>query len=83
MLVLLCVKLCKLTTMNLVEEGKKQLFNVDKQKICELVKKTENFNQKNLMDKIHKLIVKEFKSNIYCHIKKKIEITTFFKFNNA
>jgi len=69
--------------MNLVEEGKKQLFNVDKQKICELVKKTENFNQKHLMDKIHKLIVKEFKSNVYCHIKKKTEITTFFKFTNA
>ncbi len=43
--------------MNLVEEGKKQLFNVDKGNICKFVK---NFKlKKNLIDKIHKLIVKK------------------------
>jgi len=61
---------------------KKQLSNVDNQKICKLVKKIENFNYKNLIDKIHKLIIKELKLNVSCHIKT-TEITTFFKSNNA
>jgi hypothetical protein len=49
--------------MNLVEEWKKkkQLSNVDKQKICKLAKKIESFNLKFLIDKIHKLIVEELK----------------------
>jgi hypothetical protein len=51
MLMLLCVQVCKLTTMNLIEGGgpkkkkkKNQLSNVHKQKICKLAKKTEKFN---------------------------------------
>jgi hypothetical protein len=45
MFVLLCVQVVQTTTMNLVEEKRKrQLFIVDKQKICELAKKIENFN---------------------------------------
>jgi hypothetical protein len=36
-----------------------------------LVKKVEFFNQKYLIDKIHKLIVKELKLNVNCHIKKR------------
>jgi hypothetical protein len=39
MLVLLCVKLNKLTTKHLVEKNKKIKFSVDKQKICKLAKK--------------------------------------------
>jgi len=40
MLVLFCVKLCKLSTMNLVKEKKKrQLFIVDRWKIYKLAKK--------------------------------------------
>ncbi len=62
-------KLCKLTTMNLVKEKTKQLINVHKQKICELVKKIKSFNFKNLVDKIHKLIVKKLKLNVNHRIK--------------
>jgi hypothetical protein len=70
--------------MNLVEEKKKnQLFNVDKQKICKLAKKTKKFNEKNIIDKIHKLIVKELKLNVNRHIKKRQKSQTFFKSNNA
>ncbi len=50
-------------------ETKKQFSNANKQKIYELVKKAENFNLKNLIDKIHKLIVKELKLDINCQIK--------------
>jgi len=50
------------------------------QKICELVTKIENFYFKNLVDKIHKLVVKDFKLNVTL---KHAEITTFFKSNNA
>jgi hypothetical protein len=56
---------------------------VDKKKICELAKKTKNNNWKNLIEKIHKLIVKELKLNVNHHIKKKAKTTTFFKSNNA
>jgi hypothetical protein len=45
-------------------------------------KKKKNLNQKNLIDKIQKLIIKELKLNVSCCIKA-TEITTFFKSNNA
>ncbi len=64
MLVLFCVKLCKLTTMNPVGKKKKQLFSANKQNICKIAKTKEIFNLKNLGDKIHKLIIKEVKLNI-------------------
>jgi hypothetical protein len=70
--------------MNLIEEKKKQLSHVKKQKICKLAKKVESFNKNNIIDKIHNLIVKELKLNVNCYIKKKVKITTtFFNFNNA
>ncbi len=72
--------------MNLVEKKrkkeKKQLSYANKQKISELAKKAKNLNWKNLVDKIYKLIVKEFKPNVNCHIKIG-RLTTFFKSNNA
>jgi hypothetical protein len=44
--------------MNPIEmKRKKKLFNVTKQKICKLAKKTKNLNLKDLVDNIHKLIV--------------------------
>ncbi len=55
--------------MNLVQKKKKQLSNANKQKICKLAKKTKKFNENNLVDKTHKLIVKEPKLNVDCHIK--------------
>jgi len=42
MLMLLCVPILQTNKKNIVEE-KKQLFNVDKQKIGEFAKKTMNF----------------------------------------
>jgi len=59
MLVLLCVQVVQTNKKNLVEDFKKQLYNVNKQKICEFAKKTKKIDLKNLIDKIHKLIVKE------------------------
>jgi hypothetical protein len=67
--------------MNQVDEKKKQLSNVDKQEICKLVKKQKILNLKNIIDKIHKLIVKKLKLNVNCHIKIG-RITTFLKSNN-
>jgi len=56
--------------MNRVEEKGKQLPNADKQKICKLAKKAKkNLNLKNIVDKIHKLIVKKLKFNVNRHIK--------------
>jgi hypothetical protein len=43
MLVLLCVQVMQTNRKNLVEEEKKQLSNVDKQKIGKFVEKTRNF----------------------------------------
>jgi len=58
MLVLLCVQVVQINyNESNWKEKKKQLFNVTKQKICKLVKKTKNLNLKDLVDKIHKLIV--------------------------
>jgi hypothetical protein len=54
--------------MNLVGK-KKQLSSVDKQNTGKLAKKANNNNLKNLVDKIHKPIVKEFKLNVNRHIK--------------
>jgi hypothetical protein len=49
---------------------KKQLSNTNKQKMCELAKKAKHINFKNLVDKIHKLIVtQELKFNVNHHIK--------------
>ncbi len=57
--------------MNPIEKGKKkQLFNADKQKKCELAKKTSNLNFKNLVDKMRKLIIKKLKLNVNHHIKR-------------
>ncbi len=41
MLVLLCVQVVQTNKKNLVEDLKKQLYNVNKQKICEFAKKTK------------------------------------------
>jgi len=71
MLQLLCVQVVQtnINESSWREREKKKLSNTNKQKIYKLVKKTENFNQKNLIDKIHTLIDKGFKFNINCHIK--------------
>jgi hypothetical protein len=45
--------------------------------------KAQDFNFKNLVDKIHKQIVKELKLNINYHLKIGKKIITFFNFNNA
>jgi hypothetical protein len=56
--------------MNLVEEKRKNNFsNANKQMISELSKKINKFNFKNLLDKMHKLIVKKLKLNVNCHMK--------------
>jgi hypothetical protein len=47
---------------------KKQLSNVDKQKLSKLVKKIENFNFKNIINKIHKLTIKKLELNVNHHI---------------
>jgi hypothetical protein len=53
--------------MNLVQKKKKRhlLFIVDKQKICEHVKKAKKINKKNSVNKMQK----KFKLNVDCHIK--------------
>jgi len=53
--------------MNPIEiKGKRQQLSiVNKQKICELAKKTKKLILKNIFDKIHK----EFKLNVDCHNK--------------
>jgi hypothetical protein len=81
MLVLLCVQIVQTNNNESSwRKKKKQLYSANKQKICELAKKTKKINFKNLVDKIHKLVVKDFKLNVTL---KHAEITTFFKFNNA
>ncbi len=56
--------------MNLVEEKRKNTFLVQTNKIyVNLLRKQKKFKKKNLIDKIHKLIVKEFKLTVNCHIK--------------
>jgi hypothetical protein len=71
MLVLLCVQVVQTNNNESSWRGKKkQHSNVNKQKICKLAKKVENFNWKNLIYKIHKLILKEFKLNVNHHMKK-------------
>jgi len=70
MLVSLCVQVVQTNNNESNLKGKKkQLCNVDKQKICKRAKKKENPNFKNLIDKTQKLIVKELKRNVNCHIK--------------
>ncbi len=46
--------------------------------MCKLVKET-----KNLVNKVHKLIIKELKLNVNHNIKINEKIRTFFKSNNA
>jgi hypothetical protein len=70
MLMLHCVQFVQTNQKNLVQKRKKQLSNLDKQKIYELAKKAKTLNLKNLIDKIHKLIIKELRSNENCNIKK-------------
>jgi hypothetical protein len=50
-------------------EKKKQLSSANNKKICKLVKKAKKFNLKNLINKIHKLIVNKPKLNVNHHIK--------------
>jgi hypothetical protein len=70
MLMLLCVQVVQTNNNELSSREKnKQLPNVDRQNVCELVKKTENFDLKNLVDRIHKLIIKKLKLNTNCYIK--------------
>jgi len=55
--------------MNLVEEKRKNNFIVETSKrYANLSKKAKKINYKNLVNKIHKLIVKELKLNVNCHI---------------
>jgi transposase len=70
MLMLLCVQVVETNNNEFSPREKKKWFsNANKQKIYELVKKTKKNYLKNLVDKIHKLIVKELKLNVNCHIK--------------
>jgi predicted transcriptional regulator len=78
LLVLLCVQVVQTNKNKSSWRGKK-----NKQKICELTKNKFEINFKNLINKIHKLIVKELKLNVNHQVKKKEKITTFFKSNNA
>jgi hypothetical protein len=56
--------------MNPVEETRKNNFLMPTSKRYEnLLKKAKNFNLKNLVDKMHKLIIKELKLNLNYHIK--------------
>jgi len=84
MLMLFCVRVVQTTNNESNWKKKKQLSNVYNQKICKLVKKNKSkyLNQKNIIDKIQKLIIKELKLNVSCHIKA-TKFTTFFKSNNA
>ncbi len=63
--------LCKLTTVNVVEKKthKKNNFLVQTNKRYANLSKIKKFNKKKKVDKIHKVIVKELKPNINCHIK--------------
>jgi hypothetical protein len=57
--------------MNLIEMKRKNdnfLVQTSK-KICELVKKAKKINSKNLVGKIHKLIIEKLKLNVNHHIK--------------
>jgi len=57
--------------MNQVEEKKyiTIFFIAYKGNICELIQKTKILNLKNLVDKMHKITVKELKFNVNHHIK--------------
>jgi hypothetical protein len=61
MLVLLCVQVVQIN-------NNESSYSGDKQKIHKLVKKAKKINYKNLVNKIYKLIVKELKLNVNCHI---------------
>jgi hypothetical protein len=55
--------------MNLVREKRKNnIFSANKQKKSEFTKEKKKLLKKHLIDKIHKLIVKELKFNINHHI---------------
>jgi hypothetical protein len=70
MLVSLCIQVVQTNNNESSwKRGKKQLSDEDKQKICKRAKKKKILNLKNLIDKTQKLIVKELKLNVNCHIK--------------
>jgi hypothetical protein len=56
--------------MNPIERKKEQLlYSANKQNIREVVKKKKLINFKNLVNKIHMLLIKKLKININDHIK--------------
>jgi len=69
MLVLFCVQIVQTKNNEVSWKGGKKKCSVDKQKICELGKKVENFIKKKKIDNIYKLIIKEFNLNVNCHTK--------------
>jgi hypothetical protein len=54
-----------LVAQNICKVRDNNFLLVDNQNICKLAKKTENFNLKNIINKIHK----KLKFNVNCHIK--------------
>jgi len=71
MLVLLCVQVVQTNNngSSWREKKRQQLSSANKQMICKIAMKVENLNYKNIVHKIHKLIVKKLKLNVDCHIK--------------
>ncbi len=67
--------------MNQVEAKRKTNFLVKTNKRYANLPRKEKTLIKFFFDKIHKLIVKQFKLNVSCHIEIG-RITTFFKSNN-
>ncbi len=62
-------KLCKLTTMNQVKKKRKNNFLMHTNKRYMNQPRKHKILIKKKIDKIHKLIVKELKLNVNCHIK--------------
>jgi hypothetical protein len=70
MLVLLCVQVVQINNNESNWKEKRKKILVQTTNICELAKnEIKKKQKKQLVDKIHKLIVKELKLNINCHIK--------------
>jgi hypothetical protein len=72
MLVLLCVQVVKTnnTESSWRKKKEQQLSSATKQKICELAtKEKKSYLKIYIINKIHKLIVKELKLNVNWHIK--------------
>jgi len=51
------------------EKGKNNFLMQTSKKYVNLLRKQKILIKKNLVDKIHKLIIKKFKFNVDCHIK--------------